>query len=299
MLDDDRFAELLEIRARRPEAVAAAARRRARRPLLGERGRLFLVAADHPARGALAVGGQPMAMADRRGLLGRLLTALAHPGVDGVLGTADVVEDLLLLGALDGKVAIGSMNRGGLAGASFELDDRFTAYTVAGLLAARLDGGKMLLRIADDDPGSLATLTACAAAIDGLAAGGLVAMVEPFAASRENGRVRVDLRPEPMTRALAIASGLAATSAYTWLKVPVVDDMARVMSATTLPCLLLGGDLDEDRERTLKAWAAALGLPNVRGLVVGRTLLYPPDGDVAGAVDAAASLLTAPARAAR
>jgi hypothetical protein len=37
-----------------------------------------------------------------------------------------VLEDLLLLRRLDGKVAIGSMNRGGLAGTVFEIDDRFT-----------------------------------------------------------------------------------------------------------------------------------------------------------------------------
>ena len=35
----------------------------------------------------------------------------------------------------------------------------------------------------------------------------------------------------------------------------------------------------------------ALALPGVRGLVVGRALLYPPDGDVAAAVDAAVALV--------
>ena len=39
------------------------------------------------------------------------------------------------------------------------------------------------------------------------------------------------------------------------------------------------------------AWQAALMLPSVRGLVVGRTMLYPPDGDVAAAVDTAVSLV--------
>ena len=37
-----------------------------------------------------------------------------------------------------------------------------------------------------------------------------------------------------------VASSAGATSAYTWLKVPVVDDMERVMAASTLPALLLG-----------------------------------------------------------
>ena len=52
--------------------------------------------------------------------------------MNGVLGTPDVLEDLLLLGALDDKVVIGSMNRGGLAGTAFEIDDRFTAYDARG-----------------------------------------------------------------------------------------------------------------------------------------------------------------------
>ena len=43
-----------------------------------------------------------------------------------------------------------------------------------------------------------------------------------------------------------------------------------------------------DPAADLAAWGAALRHPVVRGLVVGRSLLYPPDGDVAGAVRAAA-----------
>lgn len=42
-------------------------------------------------------------MAGRRGLLDRLVTALAQRDVDGVLGSPDVVEELLLLGALEGR----------------------------------------------------------------------------------------------------------------------------------------------------------------------------------------------------
>jgi Cgl0159-like len=119
-------ADLVGLRVRHPEAVAEAAARRRRRPLIGDSGRLMIIAADHPARGSFAVGGRELAMANRFELLERLCLALSRPGVDGVLGTADILDDLLLLGALEDKVVIGSMNRGGLAGASFELDDRFT-----------------------------------------------------------------------------------------------------------------------------------------------------------------------------
>ncbi len=57
----------------------------------------------------------------------------------------------------------------------------------------------------------------------------------------------------------------------------------RVLAATSLPCLLLGGDPGERSEELLAGWEAAMALPQVRGLVAGRSLLYPPDGDVAAA----------------
>jgi hypothetical protein len=112
-----RTLDLTEIRAREPGRIEQAWDRRSRRPLLGADGRLLVVAADHPARGALGVRGDAMAMAGRGELLERLATALSRPGVDGVLGTPDILDDLLLMGALEGKVVIGSMNRGGLQGA--------------------------------------------------------------------------------------------------------------------------------------------------------------------------------------
>ncbi|GAA4720840.1 aldolase [Pedococcus ginsenosidimutans] len=284
-------ADLTEIRAREPARIRDGWENRCLRPLVGDDGRLLLVAADHPARAALGVRDQPRAMASRVDLLERLVTALSRPGVDGVLGTPDVLDDLLLLGALEGKVAIGSMNRGGLQGAGFELDDRFTAYRARDLAANGLDGGKMLTRIAFDDPGTVATLEASGSAVTELAELGLMAMVEPFLSERRDGRVVNLLDPDSVITSMHVASALGASSAHTWLKLPVVDDLPRVMEATTLPTLLLGGDPAGDPRDTYAAWGRALELPAVRGLVVGRALLYPPDGDVAAAVDIAARLV--------
>ncbi|MFI6598919.1 deoxyribose-phosphate aldolase [Nonomuraea sp. NPDC050536] len=281
------YGELRRIRARNPERIAAAAAARRRRPLLGDRDQLMIIAADHPARGALGVGGRPLAMGSRVDLLERLAVALARPGVDGLLATPDVVEDLLLLGRLDDTIVIGSMNRGGLQGAVFEFDDRFTAYDAGTIARMRLDGGKMLCRIALDEPGTVDTLEACGRAITELAENGLVAMIEPFW-SRRAGH---DLSPEGVIQAISVAQGLGATSAMTWLKIPVVADMERVMQATTLPTLLLGGDPGDTPDLAYAAWRKALRLPGVRGLVVGRALLYPPDDDVAAAVDTAVAML--------
>ena len=288
----DRLQAILDVRTRRPQAIAEAADQRKRRTaLLGDDGQLFIIAADHPARGALRVGERPMAIANRTGLLERMSLALSRPGVDGVLGTADIIEDLLLLGALDGKVVIGSMNRGGLAGTIFEIDDRFTGYDAAAIARMGFDGGKMLFRIDPDDPATARTMESCARAVSDLAARGLMAMVEPFISHRVDGRVHNDLSPEAVTRSITVASGLGTTSAYTWLKVPVVEDMERVLAASTLPTLLLGGEVSADQNAAFDRWHRALQMPTVHGLVVGRTLLFPPDDDVIGAVDTAVSLM--------
>lgn len=286
----DTIARLATLRASDPDAIATALATRKRQPIDPSR-KLFLVAADHPARGVLAAGGDGRAMADRGVLLDRLVLALAHPQVDGVLATADIVDDLALLGALDELVVFGSMNRGGLAGSVFELDDRFTGYTAAAIAKAGLDGGKMMLRVANDDPGTLRTMEGCARAIDELAAHGLRAMIEVFASRTVDGRSSNDLSIDATMRAIAVASGLGSDSARVWLKLPVVDGQEQLLSATTLPVVLLGGDPGKDREATFAKWAASMSLPQVRGLVAGRTLLYPPDGDVYAAVDAAAQIV--------
>ncbi len=280
-----------EVRAQRPESIRRAAVARRRGPRIASDGRLMLVAADHPARGALGVRDVPHAMANRHELLSRLVEALSRPGVAGVLASADILEDLLLMKALEGKAVFASMNRGGIMGSDFELDDRFTAYDAKKIAEMNFDGGKMLTRIDHRDPGTVATLESCGRHISALADRELIAMVEPFISHRNDRRVTNDLSPDAVMLSMAIASGLGNTSAYTWLKLPVVDDMERVMTATTLPTLLLGGDPTAAPDETYAKWATAVKQPGVVGLVVGRALLYPPNGDVAAAVDTAVQMV--------
>ncbi|MGP3978877.1 Cgl0159 family (beta/alpha)8-fold protein [Streptomyces sp. 8N114] len=290
----ENVSRIVEARVNDPGAIAAAAARRVRATSpCGEHGKAMIIAADHPARGANAVGSDPFAMADRFELLERMCLALERPGVTGVLATADILEDLLLLGVLDGKSVFGSMNRAGLAGSVFEIDDRFTGYDAETIAAMRFDGGKMLTRIALDDPATPAALENTARAVDELNDRHLMAMVEPFMSVWQDGRIRNDLSADAVIKSITIASGLGRRSAYTWLKLPVVPDageMERVLASSTLPALLLGGEL-KDPDAAFASWGKALKLPTAQGLVVGRSLLYPADGDVAGAVDRAVSLL--------
>src|SRR5260370_36707001 len=117
------------------------------------------------------------------------------------------------------------------------------------------------------------------------------AMMEVFASQVEEGRVHNRADADSLIRAMTIVSGLGTTSAYVWLILPVVEDLERVMRATSFPTLLLGGDPGEDPAGTFASWKRAMTIPQVRGLVAGRTLLYPRDGDVARAVDQAAAIV--------
>jgi hypothetical protein len=292
-LDDAGYAALTTMRVEAPERIAKALADRPRRQRLTADGALFIVAADHTARGMIGVPGQPRVMADRRTMLERLLIALDNPRVDGVLGSADVLEDLICLGALDGKVAVGTMNRGGLAGARWEIDDRFTAFDADHLVAANLDAGKMLLRIDPEDRGTVPTLAGCAAAVGALNDRRMMAMVEPIPYTKDaNGRAVWDHDPDALLKAVGVCAALGGSSAYTWLKIQATADIASVAAATTQPLLILGGSPGPDPDATFESWARALEQPTVRGLVVGRALLYPPDGDVERAVGRAAELVS-------
>lgn len=282
---------LTSIRLSDPDAVERALTNRqpGRPPAAGTP--LMVIAADHPARGAMGAGDDPLAMASRERLLERCVTALGRPGVNGFLGTPDIVEDLALLGALEGKLVWGSMNRAGIQGSRYEIDDRMTAYDAKSIAASGLDGGKLLVRVDADDRATPAMLERAGTAVSDLAAVRKNALVEPFISGVREGRIVNDLSPDAVIRSITIASALGNTSARTWLKLPCVPEMERVMEATTLPTLLLGGEVPEDADAALAGWQSALSLPNVAGLVIGRALLFPRDDDVEAAVDKCVGVL--------
>ena len=85
----------------------------------------------------------------------------------------------------------------------------------------------MLLRLADDDAGTAATLEACAQAVSALARHRLPIMVEPLPYHiTTDGKAKLLDDDDQLLRAVAVAAGLGHTSAYTWLKVPAARDVA-------------------------------------------------------------------------
>lgn len=291
-LSREHYRDLMDARVFRPEQLGDRLRNRARRPLVGADGNLMIVAADHTARGMIAVGDSPMAVADRFTMLSNIAMSLAVPGVDGVMASADILEELAYLGLLENKLAIGTINRGGIFGTRWGLDDRITAYDTDHIAESGLDGGKLLLRIEPTDGAVAPTIEMCARVVTELADRKIMCMVEPLPYLIDSaGLPYLDTRIEELVRATAIASGLGASSAYTWLKLPAVADMHLVAGATSMPIIMLGGDPGEKTAEVFAQWRSALDQPNVRGLVAGRALLYPRDGNVTAAVSAAVEMV--------
>ncbi|MDR9396613.1 deoxyribose-phosphate aldolase [Pontimonas sp.] len=291
-VSSEQYRELLEQRVFRPEAFTHALQNRKRRPVAGDDGKLLLVASDHTARGKISLQSNPVAMADRHTLLDHLVRVLSRPDVDGVLGSADVLEELAWLGALEGKVAVGTMNRGGIVGATWELDDRVTSYDAEHIESMGLDGGKTLIRIDYSDPAVAQTLETVASITTELADRKLLSMIEPLPYQKDaSGRATLDPSDDALITVVAIASGLGASSAYTWLKIPASERMAEAAGATTLPILMLGGDPTNGVDRIFSLWEKGMREPNVRGLLAGRTLLYPPDGELDATAERAAKIV--------
>jgi hypothetical protein len=291
-MDAAQYQALVEARVFKPKSLVEALDNRKRRALLPADGNLVIIASDHTARGKLALDGNPVAMANRFVLLQRLTQALSVPEVDGVLASADILEELAWLGALEGKLAIGTMNRGGIIGATWEIDDRLTSFDSEHVKSRGLDGGKTLLRIDLQDHATPRTLEKVAQLTSELADQKILAMIEPLPyIKNEKGLSVLDKSHEAMVTTVAIASGIGTSSAYTWLKIPTSNRMAEVAGATSLPILMLGGEPSSDPSGIEKLWAAGMEVSNVRGIVAGRTLLYPKDEDAIKAAESAVKIV--------
>lgn len=298
IVSENLFAQITDVRVQEPELIGHLADARKRRARLAPNGRLALLAADHPARKVTSAGDTPSVMADRLEYLGRITRALQAPGIDGIMATADIIEELLLLdhfltadGApsfMNDKVLVGSGNRTGLKDARFELDDRWTGYNAEWIETMRLDGLKILIRIDLDHYDSVATLARMADEVLACQARGIPAFVEILPGTMGPNGFEIERTAEALMDMAGIASALGGTSALTWLKLPWVPEYERVARSTTLPILMLGGDTKNNPIPMLQDFALGMTAgPAVRGVMVGRNVLFPGQEDpyvVAGAV---------------
>lgn len=284
--DEETLWKLTDLRIRTPELVVDLSRKRKRRGHIAPLGRLNILAADHPARAVTAVGSDATAMADRHDFLRRIVRVLGSRNVDGVMASMDILEELLLLDYmaqkageqpfLEGRALIVSLNRGGLHGSSWELSDPVTGGAADACETFALDGAKILWRVDYSDSASLDTMVWVAEAIRELNALGLPTFLEPLVVRQSKQGVEVMREAAPLAKLVGVATALGDSSRNLWLKLPYCADFATVCRATTCPIVLLGGPASDRPEGFVSELADALETaPNVRGVMLGRNVLYP------------------------
>ncbi len=225
----------------------------------------LVLAADHRARGVMTTE----RYADYLRALGDAL-----PHCDGILASVQPLTDLARSGAIgpEHRTYL-SLNRTGLAGSAFELDDRLVA-SVRRATADGWSGVKLMTRIDIDDPNGAAALELLGRVLEEARASRLEALIEPIL-WRHGGISK-------QTPDIVLAAVIAHDMGAPLLKVPVPDAPAggrraeavnRVVDAVGVPVLFLGGphvdgagDRVLDEVRDVMAGGGA-------GLAIGRAIL--------------------------
>ena len=285
------FEAITDVRVDRPEIILAEARKRRKRQRLTLDGKLVILATDHPGRRVTELGTAPLVMGNRHSYLARALRVLTTPGCDGIMGTTDFMEDLLIVNVLvresggasliDDKVLVGCMNRGGHAGVTGEIDDRFTCFTARQLKNMSFDGGKMMYRLDPTDDRTIKAISDCAQSVTDLYREDLYAFLEPMSVrKKENGSYETVKTVEALIRDTGAAAALGESSTRMFLKLSYTSGFEQVARATTLPILMLGGPAKEDPTSILEDFAAGMKAgANVRGVMVGRNVSFAPNED--------------------
>lgn len=287
---DRLFNAITDIRVNNPEVVRKEAKNRRRRENLTKDGKLTILAADHPGRYITRSGDDPLIMGNRQSYLGRVLRVITNPEFDGVMGTPDIIEDLLIVncmikenggeGFLDNKVVIGCMNRGGLAGTAFEMDDRFTAFTAESMYRLGLDGAKMMFRLDLSSVDSGKTIDCCSKAITECNKYDLPIFMEPLVVAKTDKGYETKKNAADLIKVIGVASALGDSSMNIWLKIPYCDGYEQVAKASTCPMLMLGGESKGDPTPIIEEFAEGMKAGStIRGALVGRNVHHPGKDD--------------------
>jgi DhnA family fructose-bisphosphate aldolase class Ia len=230
---------------------------------------LVLLAADHRARGVITV--EPY---------GEYLAALraALPACDGILASRQPLGHLVDSGAvLSSQRTYLSVNRTGLAGSAFELDDRLVAPV---RLAAELGytGIKHMTRIDLRDPATAGALELLGQVLSDARSLGLDALIEPLAWKDS----AVDRTTDGIAYAAVVAHDLGAPLVKVAVPADVpagparVEAVARVVGSVGVPVLFLGGPRGSSRAAILAEIADAMAGGGA-GVAIGRSVYQDPD----------------------
>ncbi|MGC9106695.1 MAG: Cgl0159 family (beta/alpha)8-fold protein [Infirmifilum sp.] len=274
-------------------------RRRPPESKLYRRGTIIL-AADHTARMNISVASNKYALINRKDLLYRITTLLLSKKIDGILVVPDILDELLLIDEiierefnvtiLDDIIIMGSINRGGLAGSIFELDDKVTAYTPRDILKLGLDSAKFLLRIDISNYDTAKTIEYAQSVARECDEYGIPLFLEVFPVRKEGSDYRIIKDPYSIASVVGVAASLGFTSFTKFLKLPYVENFDIVANATTLPIYILGGGTGNAKAFCKELRSAYESGSNVIGAVVGRNILYPSDMSPLDAIECIKSI---------
>jgi DhnA family fructose-bisphosphate aldolase class Ia len=228
----------------------------------------LVLAADHRARGVLTIE----RYAD---YLHALCEALPH--CDGILATAQPLGDLAGAGAIrPGHKTYLSINRTGLSGSAFELDDRLVA-SVGRAADDGWTGVKLMTRIDLDDERGAAALELLGRVLEDAVAAHLDALIEPVMwRGGQMSRVTSDI---------VLAATIAHDIGAPLLKVPVPDEspgaarieaVRRVVASVGVPVLFLGGPHHQQGPARVLEEARDVMAGGGAGLAMGRAILQEP-----------------------
>ena len=236
-------------------------------PVLAADGRTVVLAADHRARGIVTMERYADYVAALRAAL---------PMCDAVMASAQPLGDLVRDGVAPGQATLLSLNRTGLAGTAFELDDRLVA-TVAGAAASGYTGVKVMTRVDRTDARGAEQLEMLGHVIEQARAATLSCLVEPL--TWTDGVM--DRTVDGIIWSAVIAHDMGAPL----LKVPVpgvaagaerVEAVQRVVESVGVPVLFLGGPRVRDRDDVL-AEVADVMAGGAAGMAIGRAVYQDPD----------------------
>jgi DhnA family fructose-bisphosphate aldolase class Ia len=236
-------------------------------PVLATDGRAVILAADHRARGIVTVERYADYLAALRAAL---------PACDAVMASAQPLADLAAEAVASGQSTLLSLNRTGLAGTAFELDDRLVS-TVAGAARRGYTGVKVMTRVDPTDRSGADQLEMLGAVIEQASAAQLSCLVEPLTWTHG----AMDRGVDGIIWSAIIAHDLGAPL----LKVPVPDAAAgserieavqRVVESVGVPVLFLGGPRVNDRD-TVLAEVSDVIAGGAAGMAIGRAVYQDPD----------------------
>ena len=228
---------------------------------------MLILAADHRARGVMTIERYADYVAALRAAL---------PSCDGILASAQPLAELSSSGAIrPGQRTYLSINRTGLAGTAFELDDRLIA-SVGRAASDGWTGVKHMTRIDRSDPLTAGALELLGRVIEEAADAAIDALIEcvPW----RDGRMDLDVE------AIVLAAVVAGDMGAPRLKVPIpraepgparIDAIGRIVQSVGVPVLFLGGPRGSSRDEVLR------GVADVRagggaGMAVGRVVFEDP-----------------------